>query len=74
LDSGGWVNGMVLPVTIAASDEEVVTHVLLKPTADSVSLVSETAVCVVVILLGPIRTDDRCGADENFPGGVARLE
>ena len=66
------VLGVVLPVPVAAADEDVVVGVVrVYPAADLVSLGLEGGVRVVVALRGAVGPDDGRGAHEHAPVGVA---
>src|SRR3569833_3164789 len=62
---------VVLPVPIAADDEEIVGHVLLHPRAELISFVLETFIGEVVVLVLAVGSDDRRRADEHLPRRVA---
>ena len=63
------VDGVVLPMAIAAHDEEIVRDVGLHPTAKLVAFVGEVFVGMVVALIGAIGANHGGGRNQHFPGG-----
>ena len=53
------MNRMILPVAIAADDEETARYVLLRPVAEFVPLVREACIRVIIVFARAVRTDER---------------
>ena len=74
VEAGFGVDGVVLPVAVAADGDDVAIEVILEEVTDFGAFVSKADVGVVIVLRLSVRADDGIGIDEDFPGGAAGLE
>src|SRR5262245_43163075 len=70
-DAGGRMDRVVLPMPVATDHKEVVGDIGSQPGPQLVTFVRESAIGVIVVLVGPVGSDKRSGADEHFPGRAA---
>ena len=63
---------VVLPMPVAASDEEIVRQVFGEPCAHFVALVLERTVGVIVLFVRPVGADDGRRAHQHLPVRVTR--
>ncbi len=68
---GSRIHRMILPVPITANDDEIISHVFLKPLADFASFVPKTGIGMIVVFSAAVWTDQGRRADEQLPSRVA---